>query len=135
MKKAGKTLSVHLSAEDYEDFRNKVSRDFPGLSEGAVLKQVVVRWIEQGVMGDLRIDSSKLDEVASQVSEILKIQSEVRAKQVVEFERLGKLLAEVHKKIPIVSNLMTSKAHRDDQGIKGLTVAIERLIGHIEEIK
>lgn len=131
MKNAGKTISVHLSADDYKDFARKVSKDHPGLSDGAAAKQVLLRWVEQGALGDMRIDSSKIDIMASEVTEILKVQSEMRAKQNTELAEIRKVLAAIHKKIPVTNIPMQSRSYQDDQGIKGLTVALNSLISKL----
>lgn len=130
----GKTISIHLGAEDYTDFARKVSKDHPGLTDGAAAKQVLLRWLEQGALGDMRIDSSKIDSMANEVTEILKVQSEMRAKQNTELAEIKKVLAAIHKKIPVTNIPMQSRGYQDDQGVKGLTLALNGLIEKLSDI-
>lgn len=129
--KKGKTISIHLSAEDYADFARKISKDHTGLSDGAAAKHVLLRWLAQGSMGDLRIDSSQIDEMASHISEIMKVQSQMRAHQTNEMQAVKKLLAEIYKKINVRTEPMQSRRYEDDGGLKGLTIALNHLLSRL----
>jgi len=119
---SGKTVSFHLPESDYKVFHSLRSKNYPGHSDGALAKKIVLSFLEKGAMGDARVASSEIALVREGVLELLQLAKTKQQRRSAELDQIKDALLDVKTSINKLAGQVASATKASGQATKPAAV-------------